>query len=445
MNKISHCSPLQHTQDGSSAVLTCDSRSIKTDRSHFIPTILTLIPNMRLISKLFLLFIFISVPQANAYQLYNFKWPQPTTAFYVNIGGANGLWNTAFENAMALWSANTIFEYTIFSGIYEDPCDLTENGRNGVGLGATNCGDAWGRTTLATTHISYRGSTAIQTDIVFNSNESWNVYSTSWQSSTHDFQRVAVHELGHALGLGHDDSGVITIMGTYAGNITTPQQDDINGVAALYGSLGNLVVSKSGSGTVTSAPAGIRCGAVCSGTFTSATNITLTATADAGWYFTGWSGGVCSGASTTCTVSMVGDKAVTAAFTVTDSTLKPTPEPTPTPSSSDGGGGCFIATAAYGSYFDPYVKILRNFRDTFLLTNHPGQSFVAWYYKVSPPIADSVKASETMKAFARIMLLPAVGFAYLCLNVGVAPGLLIIIFSIAIVCLGIKCPEEDPE
>ncbi|MEK7285672.1 MAG: CFI-box-CTERM domain-containing protein, partial [Nitrospirota bacterium] len=42
---------------------------------------------------------------------------------------------------------------------------------------------------------------------------------------------------------------------------------------------------------------------------------------------------------------------------------------------------CFIATAAYGSYLDPHVQVLRNFRDRHLLTNRPGQIFVHFYYQ----------------------------------------------------------------
>jgi len=106
--------------------------------------------------------------------------------------------------------------------------------------------------------------------------------------------------------------------------------------------------------------------------------------------------------------------------------------------SGGSGHGCFIATAAFGSYFDPSVKILRDFRDKILFTNHVGQSFVNWYYKVSPPIADFIRSREIMKTMVRIILLPAVGFAYLSLKVGVLPTLLLLLFSAAFIYLGIR-------
>jgi hypothetical protein len=79
----------------------------------------------------------------------------------------------------------------------------------------------------------------------------------------------------------------------------------------------NLSVSKSGSGsgTITSGPSGINCGATCSYAFTSGTPVTLTATADTGSTFTGWSGGSCSGTGT-CTVTMTAAMSVTANFSV---------------------------------------------------------------------------------------------------------------------------------
>jgi hypothetical protein len=51
----------------------------------------------------------------------------------------------------------------------------------------------------------------------------------------------------------------------------------------------------SGSGTVTSSPAGINCGAYCSGEFPEGSVVTLTAKAGEGSKFTGWSGDGCAG------------------------------------------------------------------------------------------------------------------------------------------------------
>jgi subtilisin family serine protease len=73
-----------------------------------------------------------------------------------------------------------------------------------------------------------------------------------------------------------------------------------------------------------------------------------------------------------------------------------------------GGGGCFIATAAYGSIMHPYVKELRKFRDTYLLTNYMGKVFVDLYYEYSPPIANVISRSEHLRAVTRIMLSPLV-------------------------------------
>ncbi len=97
-----------------------------------------------------------------------------------------------------------------------------------------------------------------------------------------------------------------------------------------------------------------------------------------------------------------------------------------------GGGGCFIATAAFGSYVDPYVRILRTFRDAYLMTNAPGRSFVRWYYAASPAIADTIRKSETLRAGVRLGLMPVIGFSYLCLAIGTGPGTLFAILSAAL-------------
>ena len=72
------------------------------------------------------------------------------------------------------------------------------------------------------------------------------------------------------------------------------------------------------------------------------------------------------------------------------------------------GGGCFIATAAYGSYLDTHVIVLREFRDNYLLANSVGEAFVTLYYKVSPPIAELIVAHKSLKILTRTALTPVV-------------------------------------
>ena len=70
--------------------------------------------------------------------------------------------------------------------------------------------------------------------------------------------------------------------------------------------------------------------------------------------------------------------------------------------------GCFIATAAYGSYLDPHVYVLRNFRDGVLLKSSLGRLFVAWYYRNSPPLAAVIARNEPLRLAARVALTPVI-------------------------------------
>jgi hypothetical protein len=97
--------------------------------------------------------------------------------------------------------------------------------------------------------------------------------------------------------------------------VTMSQDQAVTATFTASSSTHTLGVSLAGtgSGSVTSSPAGISCPGTCSHSYTSGTQVTLTATPASGSTFAGWSGGGCSGTGT-CTVTMNSDQGVYAVF-----------------------------------------------------------------------------------------------------------------------------------
>src|SRR5262245_60032652 len=85
--------------------------------------------------------------------------------------------------------------------------------------------------------------------------------------------------------------------------------DSAKSVTATFTAQYSLVVTTPGTGTVTAHPSST------SWQYLAGTSVTLTATADPNFVFTGWSGGACAGSNATCVVTMDSTKSVTATFT----------------------------------------------------------------------------------------------------------------------------------
>jgi hypothetical protein len=143
-------------------------------------------------------------------------------------------------------------------------------------------------------------------------------------------------------------------------------------VTATFNRAGHpLTVSKSGtgSGPVTSSPAGIECGSACTNYFAAGSTVTLTVTPNAGSAFAGWSG-ACSGTGS-CVVTMDAAKNVTATINRADPLLTVTKAGTGSGpvTSNPAGISCGTTCAAR---FPPGSAV------TLTATPNPGSSFAGW-------------------------------------------------------------------
>ncbi len=197
-----------------------------------------------------LLLALLSMQSSHAFEASGNFWETAQAVFHVGISGSSptgGTWNAAFDRSMDAWSAVSSFEFVTVND-YLDPCIARGpgqfgDGSTGIDFSATVCGTEFGDSTLAVTLTAGQcqnpqctgGFTITDADIVFNSAENWDVYSGPLRSdNTSEFERVALHELGHALGLNHSTADS-AIMQPFVSDTNSLQADDIAGVVSIYG------------------------------------------------------------------------------------------------------------------------------------------------------------------------------------------------------------------
>ena len=176
--------------------------------------------------------VMVVMENAPAYErLDNYHWnPAEAQFLYGSLGGEN--FRNAFIQAMEKWNGKSAFTFTGDSK-YDNPCAY--NRVNVVSIYG-HCAK-FGSNTIAitVTGTNHLKGEIFSTDIYFNPKVSWGVHTKAGASSVLDFSRVAVHELGHALGLAHETSKAAVMQPLYPNMAQAPTADDIAGLLAIYG------------------------------------------------------------------------------------------------------------------------------------------------------------------------------------------------------------------
>jgi hypothetical protein len=190
-----------------------------------------------------------SLTSASAYSLLGSSWPGPTIPMRVQLGPSgipladgSASYDASIENALALWNeqlGGIQFTWTVAAP--SAPVAFGDR-INSMQLSSKVYGDKFGSGVLAITLTDSDGSQTTETDVLFNTANQFNSYrNTAYTAGTEgyfDIHRIALHELGHVLGLDHPDEHGQTVDAIMNANVSTLdslQADDIAGVVALYG------------------------------------------------------------------------------------------------------------------------------------------------------------------------------------------------------------------
>jgi predicted Zn-dependent protease len=201
---------------------------------------------------------------SRSYWLNGPSWPSGAVPVHVELGSSPALidgcadWSCSAAGAVDRW--NLFMGRIQLQAVERSAQTKGElNGRNDMFFAADMYGKAFGQDTLALTTWWYRNDKIVEADIGFNQAKKWDSYrGTAKPGAVYDLRRVALHELGHVLGLGHpNDHGqnVVAMMNGTIGNLDSLTVDDIAGIQEVYGAPGGSSGSSGGnSGAVISFP-----------------------------------------------------------------------------------------------------------------------------------------------------------------------------------------------
>jgi hypothetical protein len=164
-------------------------------------------------------------------------------------------WDQNSALAAADWNAvNADFHFTVeIGGEFHNPCGARGNGHVCTNTGPAGdnpiffaddfCGRSFGDI-IEVTNNCYNPDSAelLNAPVFVNRTVQWNAYDGPIRFSSpgvpvYDIRRVLLHEFGHVLGLDHPDEAnqtVVAIMNSHVSNLDRLQDDDRQGIVAIY-------------------------------------------------------------------------------------------------------------------------------------------------------------------------------------------------------------------
>ena len=190
---------------------------------------------------------------SSAYLIDGTKWLRAEAEFYVAIPGLAASeisWNSAVIDALNNWTNNTVFNFTVVEED-KDPCAV--DGFSSIDFSEDFCGSEFGEKTLAVAVRRFEDQelgppNISEGDIVVRSGERYDIFDGpllqfGFGNNGLDFKRIALHELGHVIGLDHEEANP-AIMAPTISDVFELQEDDIAGVEVLYSGLDNCQIKR---------------------------------------------------------------------------------------------------------------------------------------------------------------------------------------------------------
>jgi predicted Zn-dependent protease len=143
--------------------------------------------------------------------------------------GSSTAWENQILKAAQQWAQQTNINFAVVAD------NGAASGSGPDAQGDPNMGDIriggynFGRSTLAAADFPPPANNySVAGDITFNTGQTWNI------NGNYDLYTVAMHEIGHALGLDHSTASGAVMQAAYTGVKTGLSSDDIAGIRSIY-------------------------------------------------------------------------------------------------------------------------------------------------------------------------------------------------------------------